>query len=82
MHNNVSVLSVVLIIFVQLAVKCRSHFKKLNYKKQKIRNYWPLSRSLFVKGINGPVGWVGNAFAKATAMCFEKRAACKFDMAE
>ena len=25
------------------------------------------SRSLFVKGINGPVGWVGNAFAKATA---------------
>ena len=27
----------------------------------------PSSRSLFVKGINGPVGWVGNAFAKATA---------------
>ena len=27
----------------------------------------PESGSLIVKGINGPVGWVGNAFATATA---------------
>ena len=65
MRNNVKVLSVLLILLVQLAVKCHSHFKKLNYKDTKLLA--PSSRSLFVKGINGPVGWVGNAFAKATA---------------
>jgi len=43
-------------------------FQKTELQKAKdTKLLAPDSRSLFVKGINGPVGWVGNAFAKATA---------------
>ncbi len=68
MHNNVSVLSVVLIIFCAACGQVPQPFQKTELQKAKdTKLVAPDSRSLFVKGINGPVGWVGNAFAKATA---------------
>ena len=68
MHNNVSVLSVVLIIFCAACGQVPQPFQKTELQKAKdTKLLAPESRSLFVKGINGPVGWVGNAFAKATA---------------
>ena len=68
MHNNVSVLSVVLIIFCAACGQVPQPFQKTELQKAKdTKLLAPSSRSLFVKGINGPVGWVGNAFAKATA---------------
>lgn len=68
MHNNVSVLSVVLIIFCAACGQVPQPFQKTELQKAKdTKLLAPDSRSLFVKGINGPVGWVGNAFAKATA---------------
>ena len=43
-------------------------FQKTELQKVKDTNLLvPSSRNFFVKGINGPVGWGGNAFAKATA---------------
>ena len=68
MHNNVSVLSVVLIVFCAACGQVPQPFQKTELQKAKdTKLLAPDSRSLFVKGINGPVGWVGNAFAKATA---------------
>ena len=68
MHNNVSILSVVLIIFCASCGQVPQPFQKTELQKAKdTKLLAPDSRSLFVKGINGPVGWVGNAFAKATA---------------
>ena len=68
MHNNVSVLSVVLIVFCAACGQVPQPFQKTELQKAKdTKLLAPSSRSLFVKGINGPVGWVGNAFAKATA---------------
>ena len=68
MHNNVSVLSVVLIVFCAACGQVPQPFQKTELQKAKdTKLLAPESRSLFVKGINGPVGWVGNAFAKATA---------------
>ena len=68
MHNNVSVLSVVVIIFCAACGQVPQPFQKTELQKAKdTKLLAPVSRSLFVKGINGPVGWVGNAFAKATA---------------
>ena len=68
MHNNVSVLSVVLIIFCAACGQVPQPFQKTELQKAKdTKLLAPESRSLFVKGINGPVGGVGNAFAKATA---------------
>jgi hypothetical protein len=67
-HNNVSVLSVVVIIFCAACGQVPQPFQKTELQKAKdTKLLAPESRSLFVKGINGPVGWVGNAFAKATA---------------
>ena len=68
MHNNVSILSVVLIIFCAACGQVPQPFQKTELQKAKdTKLLAPDSKSLFVKGINGPVGWVGNAFAKATA---------------
>ena len=74
MHNNVSVLSVVLIIFCAACGQVPQPFQKTELQKAKdTKLLAPSSRSLFVKGINGPVGWVGNAFAKATAHVLRER---------
>ena len=68
MHNNVSVLSVVLIIFCAACGQVPQPFQKTELQKAKdTKLLAPDSRTLCVKGISGPVGWVGNAFAKATA---------------
>ena len=68
MRNNVKVLSVLLIITCAACGQVPQPFQKTELQKAKdTKLLAPSSRSLFVKGINGPVGWVGNAFAKATA---------------
>ena len=68
MHNNVKVLAVLLIFTCAACGQVPQPFQKTELQKAKdTKLLAPLSRSLFVKGINGPVGWVGNAFAKATA---------------
>ena len=68
MHNNVKVLSVLLIITCAACGQVPQPFHKTELQKAKdTKLSAPANRSLFVKGINGPVGWVGNAFAKATA---------------
>ena len=68
MHNNVKVLSVLLIITCAACGHVPQPFQKTESQKAKnTKLLVPESRSLFVKGINGPVGWVGNAFAKAMA---------------
>ena len=68
MRNNVKVLSLLLIITCAACGQVPQPFQKTELQKAKDTALLaPSSRSLFVKGINGPVGWVGNAFAKATA---------------
>ena len=68
MRNNVKLLSVLLIITCASCGQVPQPFQKTILQKVKdTKLLAPSSRSLFVKGINGPVGWVGNAFAKATA---------------
>ena len=68
MHNNVKVLSALLIITCAACGQVPQPFHKTELQKAKdTKLSAPANRSLFVKGINGPVGWVGNAFAKATA---------------
>ena len=68
MRNNVKVLPVILIITCAACGQVPQPFQKTELQKVKDRELLaPTNRSLFVKGINGPVGWVGNAFAKATA---------------
>ena len=68
MRNNVKVLSVLLIFTCAACGQVPQPFQKTELQKAKdTKLLAPSSRSLFVKGINGPVGWVGNAFAKATA---------------
>ena len=68
MRNNVKVLSLLLIITCAACGQVPQPFQKTELQKAKdTKLLAPSSRSLFVKGINGPVGWVGNAFAKATA---------------
>ena len=68
MHNNVKVLAVLLIFTCAACGQVPQPFQKTELQKAKdTKLLAPSSRSLFVKGINGPVGWVGNAFAKATA---------------
>ena len=68
MHNNVKVFSVLLIFTCAACGQVPQPFQKTELQKAKdTKLLAPDSRSLFVKGINGPVGWVGNAFAKATA---------------
>ena len=68
MRNNVKLLSVLLIITCAACGQVPQPFQKTKLQKAKdTKLLAPSSRSLFVKGINGPVGWVGNAFAKATA---------------
>ena len=68
MRNNVKVLSVLLIFTCAACGQVPQPFQKTELQKAKdTKLLAPESRSLFVKGINGPVGWVGNAFAKATA---------------
>ena len=68
MRNNVKVLSVLLIITCAACGQVPQPFQKTELQKAKdTKLLAPSSRGLFVKGINGPVGWVGNAFAKATA---------------
>jgi hypothetical protein len=67
-RNNVKVLSLLLIITCAACGQVPQPFQKTELQKAKdTKLLAPSSRSLFVKGINGPVGWVGNAFAKATA---------------
>jgi len=67
-RNNVKVLSVLLIFTCAACGQVPQPFQKTELQKAKdTKLLAPSSRSLFVKGINGPVGWVGNAFAKATA---------------
>ena len=62
------VLSVLLIITCAACGQVPQPFQKTELQKAKdTKLLAPSSRGLFVKGINGPVGWVGNAFAKATA---------------
>ena len=68
MRNNVKVLSVLLMFTCAACGQVPQPFQKTELQKAKdTKLLAPESRSLFVKGINGPVGWVGNAFAKATA---------------
>ena len=68
MRNNVKVLSVLLMFTCAACGQVPQPFQKTELQKAKdTKLLAPSSRSLFVKGINGPVGWVGNAFAKATA---------------
>ena len=68
MRNNVKVLSLLLIITCAACGQVPQPFQKTELQKAKdTKLLAPSSRSFFVKGINGPVGWVGNAFAKATA---------------
>ena len=68
MRNNVKVLPLLLIITCAACGQVPQPFQKTELQKVKDRELLaPANRSLFVKGINGPVGWVGNAFAKATA---------------
>ena len=68
MRNNVKVLSLLLIFTCTACGQVPQPFQKTELQKAKdTKLLAPSSRSLFVKGINGPVGWVGNAFAKATA---------------
>ena len=68
MRNNVKLLSVLLIITCAACGQVPQPFQKTKLQKAKdTKLLAPSSRSLFVKGINGPVGWVGNAFATATA---------------
>ena len=68
MRNNVKVLPIILIITCAACGQVPQPFQKTELQKAKdTKLLAPSSRSLFVKGINGPVGWVGNAFAKATA---------------
>ena len=68
MRTNVKVLPVLLIITCAACGQVPQPFQKTESQKVKDRELLaPANRSLFVKGINGPVGWVGNAFAKATA---------------
>ena len=68
MRNNVKVLSVLVIFTCAACGQVPQPFQKTELQKAKdTKLLAPSSRSLFVKGINGPVGWVGNAFAKATA---------------
>ena len=68
MRNNVKVLSILLIFTCAACGQVPQPFQKTELQKAKdTKLLAPVSRSLFVKGINGPVGWVGNAFAKATA---------------
>jgi len=67
-RTNVKVLPVLLIITCAACGQVPQPFQKTESQKVKDRELLaPANRSLFVKGINGPVGWVGNAFAKATA---------------
>jgi len=67
-RNNVKVLPLLLIITCAACGQVPQPFQKTELQKVKDRKLLaPANRSLFVKGINGPVGWVGNAFAKATA---------------
>ena len=68
MRNNVKVFPVLLIITCAACGQVPQPFQKIELQKVKDRELLaPANRSLFVRGINGPVGWVGNAFAKATA---------------
>ena len=68
MRNNVKVLSLLLIFTCTACGQVPQPFQKTELQKAKdTKLLAPSSRSFFVKGINGPVGWVGNAFAKATA---------------
>ena len=68
MRNNVKVLSLLLIITCAACGQVPQPFQKTELQKAKdTKLLAPSSRSFYVKGINGPVGWVGNAFAKATA---------------
>ena len=68
MRNNVKVLPILLIITCAACGQVPQPFQKTELQKVKDRELLaPTNRSLFVKGINGPVGWVGNAFAEATA---------------
>ena len=68
MRNNVKVFPVLLIITCAACGQVPQPFQKTELQKVKDRELLaPANRSLFVRGINGPVGWVGNAFAKATA---------------
>ena len=68
MRNNVKVLHLLLMITCAACGQVPQPFQKTELQKVKDRELLaPANRSLFVKGINGPVGWVGNAFAKATA---------------
>ena len=68
MRNNVKVLHLLLMITCAACGQVPQPFQKTELQKAKdTKLVAPDSRSLFVKGINGPVGWVGNAFAKATA---------------
>ncbi len=68
MRHNVKVLYFLLIITCAACGHVPQPFQKTESQKAKdTKLLAPASRSLFVKGVNGPVGWVGNAFAKATA---------------
>ena len=68
MRNNVKVLSLLLIFTCTACGQVPQPFQKTELQKAKdTKLLAPSSRSFYVKGINGPVGWVGNAFAKATA---------------
>ena len=74
MRNNVKVLSLLLIITCAACGHVPQPFQKSELQKvEDTKLLAPASRSLFVKGINGPVGWVGNAFAKATADLLRKK---------
>ena len=74
MRNNVKVLSFLLIITCAACGHVPQPFQKSELQKvEDTKLLAPASRSLFVKGINGPVGWVGNAFAKATADLLRKK---------
>tara|TARA_Y100000589_G_scaffold201869_1_gene190460 strand:+ start:471 stop:1361 length:891 start_codon:yes stop_codon:yes gene_type:complete len=73
-RNNVKVLSFLLIITCAACGHVPQPFQKSELQKvEDTKLLAPASRSLFVKGINGPVGWVGNAFAKATADLLRKK---------
>ena len=74
MRNNVKVLSFLLIITCAACGHVPQPFQKSELQKvEDTELLAPAGRSLFVKGINGPVGWVGNAFAKATADLLRKK---------
>ena len=68
MHINIRIIFILICMNCVACGQIPQPFQKSKLQKAADNQLFaPASGSLIVKGINGPVGWVGNAFATATA---------------